>query len=90
MADINVMRGQLATIRTQLIQMPVFSSGRPESNEKADKQAMQLEKIAEQLQLMLRDLKSGSHFAQMQLDNIKKVPQEHSMVCETSSRAEVS
>ncbi|HEX4809000.1 MAG TPA: hypothetical protein VH325_08725 [Bryobacteraceae bacterium] len=57
--------------------MPVFSSGRPDSDEKADKQAAQLEKIADQLQLILRDLKSGSHFAQMQLNNIKKVPQEH-------------
>jgi hypothetical protein len=43
-AHINVMRGQLASIRTQLIQMPVFSSGRPESDEKADKQAAQLER----------------------------------------------
>jgi hypothetical protein len=76
-ADINVMRGQLARIRTELIQMPVFSTGRPDSDDKADKQAVQLEKIAEQLQLILRDLKSGGHFAQMQLNNIKKVPQEH-------------
>jgi hypothetical protein len=57
--------------------MPVFSSGRPDSDQKADQQAAQLEKIAEQLQLILRDLKSDSHFAQMQLNNIKKVPQEH-------------
>jgi hypothetical protein len=71
------MRGQLARIRAQLTQMPVFSSGRPDSDEKADKQAAQLEKIADQLQLILRDLRSGSHFAQMQLNHIKKVPQEH-------------
>ncbi len=77
MADINVMRGQLARIRIQLMQMPVFSSGRPDSDEKADRQAAQLEKIAEQLQLILRDLRSGSHLAQMQLNNIKKVPPEH-------------
>jgi hypothetical protein len=27
--------------------------------------------------LILRDLKSGSHFAQVQLNNMEKVPQEH-------------
>jgi hypothetical protein len=70
MADLQVMRVQLSNIRAQLLHMPVFSIGRPDSDDKADKQAIQLERISEQLQLMLRDLKRSDNFVRFQLENI--------------------
>jgi hypothetical protein len=60
--------------RIALVQMPVFASGRPDSDEKADKQAAQLENINLQLQLILRDLNSSDHLARVQYGNLRKVP----------------
>jgi hypothetical protein len=85
MASLFVIRGQLAAIRSQLLQMPVFSSGRPDSTDAAGKQAAQLEKIGDQLELILRDLKSSQHLALLQLDNIRKVPPEHRFAAKQSA-----
>jgi hypothetical protein len=74
MANLVAMRRQLMAFRTALIQMPVFSSGRPDSDEKADRQTAQLENIGLQLQLILRDLINSENLARVQHGNLRKVP----------------
>jgi hypothetical protein len=63
-------------IRSTIVQMPVFLTGRPDSDEDAQKQALQLDNIGRQLELILRDLKSSDHSAKLQVDNLRKVPRE--------------
>jgi hypothetical protein len=74
MASVGVIRAQLSSIRAQLLQMRVFAAGRAEEDDKADAEEAQLERVAGQLQLILRDLKTSSHLVQLQLENIRKVP----------------
>jgi hypothetical protein len=74
MANLTAMRRQLAVIHSTLGQMPAFSMGRPDSDEDAKKQATQLDNIGQQLQLVLRDLKSRDQLAQLQVDTLRKVP----------------
>jgi len=74
MANLIAMRRQLSIIHSALVQLPVFSSGRPDSDESANKQAAQLDNIGQQLQLILRDLKSSDHLARLQFENLRKVP----------------
>lgn len=74
MANLTAMLRQLSVIRSTLVQMPVFSTGRPDSEGDTKKQAAQLDNISQQLQLILRDLKSSDHLAQLQVDKLMKVP----------------
>lgn len=65
---------QLSLIKSQIIQLSEFSAGRPESDDEADKDLTTLDRIDQQLALILRDLKSADHLARIQLDNIHKLP----------------
>jgi hypothetical protein len=73
MASLQVMRGQLSAIQAQLRQ-PTFLKVWIDDGTEAQKMATQLAKIDEQLELILRDLRSSGHLARLQLDNIRKTP----------------
>jgi chemotaxis regulatin CheY-phosphate phosphatase CheZ len=74
MAGLSAMRKQLAAIRSTLPQMTAFTKGRPDSDDDAKKQAAQLDQISQQLQLILRDLKSSDHLTRLLRDNLKRMP----------------
>ena len=77
MQNPSAIRQQLFRIRSRLLEMPVFSSGRPTDDDKADEQTSQLDVVQQQLEVILRDLKSDAHFAQLLVKGARNAPLEH-------------
>ncbi len=70
------MREHLFSIESKLHEMPVFATGRPADDDKADEQEAQLGMIEEQLKLISRDLNSSAHLAELLIKNARKTPLE--------------
>ena len=66
MATLATLRAQLAEIRNQLTQSPVFSMGRPPEKEEAEREEQRLKRIDEQLQLIRRELISSASLIELQ------------------------
>ena len=77
MITMSALKIQLAAVRSTLIQMPVFSSGRPDDDGAALKLATRLDEIKGRLEIILRDLKSSDSQVRVQSENLRKVPLEH-------------
>jgi hypothetical protein len=84
MADLSAMRANIARIRQQLLLSPVFQRGRPDSAEKADQEAAKLERFAENLRLIIRDLGSSEALIRLRESELPTIPRERRYSAEQS------
>jgi hypothetical protein len=76
MAGIAAMRGQLVRIRQEIIGSPVFTTGRPDDDAKVIEEAKRLERLAQSVALILRELKSAESLVHLRQQHIHKVHQD--------------
>jgi hypothetical protein len=76
MADLSAIRGQLARLRQEILTCSVFMAGRPNDATKAAEEASRLERIATNLQIILRDLQSGENLLRVRESQLHQVPQQ--------------
>ena len=74
MSQLNLMRGQLSVIRSQLTRIPIFTHGRPDDDAEAKRLDTELQGIADRLRLILRDLSSMENLARVQAESARKLP----------------
>src|SRR6185295_7526394 len=84
MADLSAIRANIAQIREQLFQSPVFIAGRPDSAAKAEKEAARLEKWSESLRIAIRDLKSSESLIRLRESELRTVPRDRRWSVEQS------
>lgn len=72
MANLTVMSGRLEQIWKQLVQSPVVLTGRPQEAEQAEREAARLEKMSEELRLIIRELKSSGSLIEAQKSSLSR------------------
>ena len=84
MADLSLMRAHIAQISQQVLQSPVFQAGRPDSDDKAQQEAARLEKFAESLRLIVRDLNSSESLIRLRESELRTLPRDRRWSAEQS------
>lgn len=74
MADIAAISAQLDRVRQELMALPVFVAGRPDSGVKAAEQERRLGRIAENLQIIVRDLSSNESMLRARESQLRSIP----------------
>jgi len=74
MADMSILRAQLDRVRRELVSSPVFASGRPDDANKAAEEALRLERLADSVALILRELNSSASLLRVREQQLQKVP----------------
>jgi hypothetical protein len=86
MADLSAMRAQLGRWRQELLASPVFVTGRPDNAAKAVEEANRLEKMAEGLKLILRELNSHESLLRARENQLRNTPPQQRYSAEQSLR----
>lgn len=86
MADLSAMRGQLDRMRHDILTCSVSVAGRPDDATKATDEAIRLEGIAENLRIILRDLKSSENLLRVREAQLRTAPPQQRYSAEQSSK----
>ena len=78
------MRAQLAIIRQEILRSPVFVAGRPDSADKAGKEAVRLAKLSETVLIIVRDLKSSESLIRLREKALWNIPRDRRFSAEQS------
>jgi len=70
----SILRARLDRVRRELIDSPVFGSGRPDEANKADEEALRFERLADNVALILRELNSTASLLRLREQQLQKVP----------------
>ena len=84
MADLSVIRGRLGQIRQELTISPAFTFGPPDDAAKATGEINRLERLRENLDLIIRDLGSHESALQARVSQLKNVPRDQRYTAEQS------
>jgi hypothetical protein len=84
MADLSAIRANIAVMKQQLLNSPVFVTGRPDSAAKAEKEATRLEQFSESLRITIRDLNSSESLIRLRESELKTIPRDRRWSAEQS------
>ncbi len=84
MAELSAIRANIAHMKQQLLNFPVFVTGRPDSAAKAEKEATRLEQVRETLRIIIRDLNGNESQIRLREAELKTIPRDRRWPAEQS------
>ncbi|WP_321478120.1 hypothetical protein [uncultured Paludibaculum sp.] len=86
MADLAAISAQLDRLHQELIASRVFVAGRPDSGAKAAEESSRLERVAENLRIIVRDLNSSESMLRVRESQLRSTPPHQRYSTEQSLR----